>query len=125
MDKLTMTIIETRQNHTAARQVLATAKESLELVEAEIFMGCDYKSLGSNEAERKVRFDSLKRADPRWRFAARALAAAEMQRDATADTLAAAEDCRRAFENALKAAYLEKQFGFTVNPDSFDLFNLA
>lgn len=124
MDKLTMAIIEARQNHTAARQVLATSKESLELVEAELFLGCDYKALGSNEAERKIRFDALKRANSRWQSAARALAVAEVQRDATADILAAAEDCRRAFENALKAGYLEKQFGFTVNPDSFNIIQI-
>lgn len=124
MDKLTETIIKARQDYTAARQELEIAKERLMLAEAALFLNCDYKALGSNETERKAKFDALKRADNDCEVAARVVATSEYRKDAAADTLAAAEDCRRAFENALKATYLEKQFGVIVNPDSFNIIQI-
>lgn len=124
MDKLTETIIKARQDYTAARKALAIAKEQLELIEAELFLSCDYKSLGSNESERKAKFDALKRADLNWQLAAHEVVSSEHQKDSSFDTLAAAEDCRRSLENALKAAYLEKQFGVIVNPDSFNIIQI-
>ena len=119
LDVLTANVIKARAEFTQARRDLKDAEEALQMSEADLFLRCDYKALGSNETERKAKFEALKRTDGAYGKALYRRNVAESVSDALKDALETAQDCRRAYENALKAAYLEGQFGSIVRPEDF------
>ena len=115
MDELTRGIIEARSANSEARQRHTSLKEELEFVEASLFLGCDYKSLGSNETIRKQAFMvNVLSKNSDYRTAKRLLQDAETEKESTQVVLESLLDQRRAYENALRAEFIKGRYGVIV-----------
>lgn len=123
MDELTQKIIAARQQLSAFKQEYAEAKDALDLREAELFMECDYKALGSNEAIRKAKFAAnVLAADAQCvQLKGRAIRA-EREKDNAYTALECLLDQRRAYENALRAEFIKGRYGVSVVVESSDGF---
>lgn len=118
MDKITEKIIERRAAITTAHQEFEVAKSVYELAEADLYIRCDYKTLGSNEAERKARFTLLVQEKLSGQLAQ--LRYAEARKSETYTALEAAQDARRAYENELRRCFLQEKYNVNVSLADFE-----
>jgi len=130
MDELTRAITRARSANSEARQRWAALKADLEFMEASLFLGCDYKSLGSNEETRKVSFKvNVLGKDEKHATLTRMLADAETERESTGVVLENLLDQRRAYENALRAEFIKGRYGVSVvvklDDDEYGEFELS
>ena len=115
MDQLTQAIIRARSANSEARQHWASLKEELEFVEASLFLGCDYKSLGSNEQTRQAAFKVNVLANNEHYVAlANQLFDDETEKESTGVVLENLLDQRRAYENQLRAEFIKGWYGVSV-----------
>lgn len=121
MDNLTQAIISKRNQHSEAKLRHRELKEELDLLEASLFLSCDYKELGSNEAMRKAKFavDVLAKDEQCARLNGQLLRAEELK-DVTWVELENLIDQRRAYENALRAAFIKGRYGVIVTVEHND-----
>ena len=118
MDKITQAITERRALLTIALQRATAAKEALSLAEAQLYMDCHYKGLGRNETERKAAFEILKHQRLAVQLAE--LREAEQRKQEASDALDEAQDVRRAYENALRGAFLAERYNVNVSIADFE-----
>ena len=115
MDTLTNEIITARQAHSAAKLHYNEVKEQLDLIEASLFLECDYKGLGSNEAIRKAAFAvNVLAKDARAVQLKGALAKAEQVKENTWVTLENLLEQRRDYENRIRAEFLHQRYNVIV-----------
>jgi len=129
MDELTRRIIKTRIAHSAAKTLHADAKEGLGFMEASLFLGCDYKGLGPNEATRKAAFRvNVLDANTDWKALYSQVLEYETAKDNAGIELETLLDQRRAYENALRAEFIKGRYGVIVaveRSDDYDEFELS
>jgi len=124
MDQLTQAIIRARSANSEARQHWASLKEELEFVEASLFLGCDYKSLGSNEQTRQAAFKVNVLANNEHYVAlANQLFDDETEKESTGVVLENLLDQRRAYENQLRAEFIKGRYGVSVVVELNDDYN--
>jgi hypothetical protein len=112
MMKFADSLKKSRERATAARATHDDLKEALELREAALYLSMDYKGLGSNEGERKMRFTEALGSDIEYCRLKGQLNKAEVEKYISADALTAIEDARRDYENGLRVAFLKAKYGY-------------
>ena len=129
MDELTMAIIKARSANSEARMRYNSIKADLDFWEASLFLGCDYKELGSNETIRQAAFKvNVLGENVQHQNLTRQLQDAETEKESTGVVLENLLDQRRAYENQLRAEFIKGRYGVsvTIDPgDAYDEFELS
>lgn len=118
MDQLTAAITAARSANSEARQNHAALKEDLAFLEASLFLGCNYKDLGSNEVTRQAAFKvNVLAQNQQYVNMAMQLQDAETEKESTGVVLENLLDQRRAYENQLRAEFIKGRYGVSVVVD--------
>ena len=124
MDQLTQAIIRARSANSEARQHWASLKEELEFVEATLFLGCDYKSLGSNDPTRQAAFKvNVLANNAHYVALSRQLFDCDTEKESTSVVLENLLDQRRAYENQLRAEFIKGRYGVSIVVELNDDYN--